>query len=585
MSSNGKSAFSGDSRSEKAKDGEAGDFSGPIKPIGTHDVSSGLSIGDLRSKKAKGDALVSSPSLTKPSGNGGVSSGISIGSPNSKNPSGPIIQTAKTSVSSGVRSKAAVSSCVRGKAIVSANVGRVMSFKDVKFGPHEGELRFRLIHFWEARNVRTKLLIGLEMLLIDQEETIIQGFIPAGRMDTYLPHMRAGGIYRLNNFFGSNNKTLYRVSEPSVTITFSSNSVLSDLENSTVCFPEDRFRFYGYEEFNAACDLKGDLYDYVGHIKLVNGQDLNDSLVVDEAEIASTRRVLLHVQTHDGPVMKMYLWDKAASDFGERFKASGGTASVILVTTLNPKRYGGVLTLSSMASSRIFMDSDVQATRDYLNWLNSNLDVAKRVDANVVTKTEIVTIGELFSYTKQADAKVVAWFECIATIGDVVHGSGWYYIGCGGCHTKATKGPTTLMCKKCGKSDIVGVAQYLAKISVYDNNDQAVFVLLGDSGHELCGKKASELVESYFEANEDEGSDHLVPVPQALIDTIGQTRKFIVKVSTHNLTGKTQTLTVTKVLTPEDPDIGVNLEESDGERVKRAAENIEGKESKRAKCG
>ncbi|CAF2144978.1 unnamed protein product [Brassica napus] len=36
-----------------------------------------------------------------------------------------------------------------------------MSFKDVKFGPHESELRFRLIHFWEARNVRTKLLIGL----------------------------------------------------------------------------------------------------------------------------------------------------------------------------------------------------------------------------------------------------------------------------------------------------------------------------------------------------------------------------------------------------------------------------------------
>ncbi|CAN6989360.1 unnamed protein product [Brassica rapa subsp. trilocularis] len=585
MSSNGKSAFSGDSRSEKPKDGEAGDFSGPIKPIGTHDVSSGLSIGNPHSKKAKGDALVSSPSLTKPSGNRGVSSGVSIGSPNSKNPSGPIIQTTKTSVSSGVRSKAAVSSGVRGKAIVSANVGRVMSFKDVKFGAHEGELRFRLIHFWEARNVRTKLLIGLEMLLIDQEETIIQGFIPAGRMDTYLPHMRAGGIYRLHNFFGSNNKTLYRVSEPSVTITFSSTSVLSDLEDSSVCFPEDRFRFYGYEEFNAACDLKGDLYDYVGHIKLVNGQVLNDSLVVDEAEIASTRRVLLHVQTHDGPVMKMYLWDKAASDFGERFKASGGTASVILVTTLNPKRYGGALCLSSMVSSRIFMDSDVQATQDYLNWLNSNLDVAKRVDADVVTKTETVTIGELFSYMKQADAKVVAWFECIATIGDVVHGSGWYYIGCGGCHTKATKGPTTLMCKKCGKSDIVGVAQYLAKISVYDNNDQAVFVLLGDSGHELSGKKASELVESYFEANEDEGSDHLVPVPQALIDTIGQTRKFIVKVSTHNLTGKTQTLTVTKVLTPEDPDIGVNLEESDGERVKRAAEKIEGEEPKRAKCG
>ncbi|KAL0795463.1 hypothetical protein Bca101_066840 [Brassica carinata] len=236
--------------------------------------------------------------------------------------------------------------------------------------------------------------------------------------------------------------------------------------------------------------------------------------------------------------------------------------------------------------------------------LNSNLAIANRVDANAVTKTETVTIGELFSYMKQAAAKV-AWFECIATIGDVVHGSGWYYIGCGGCHTKATKGPTTLMCKKCGKIDIVGVVQYLAKISVYDNDDQAIFVLLGGAGHELTGKKASELT------NENVGADHLVPVPQALIDTIGQTRKFIVKVSNHNLTGKTQTLTVTKVLTPEDPELEGNLEEnvavpdaqknfqngvaedgpstcfkeSDGERVKRAADNVEAEESKRVKCG
>ena len=32
---------------------------------------------------------------------------------------------------------------------------------------------------------------------------------------------------------------------------------------------------------------------------------------------------------------------------------------------------------------------------------------------------------------------------------------------------------------------------------MYDNDDQASFVLFGDDGHELTGKKASELVESY----------------------------------------------------------------------------------------
>uniref|UniRef100_A0A0D3B3N5 Replication factor A C-terminal domain-containing protein n=1 Tax=Brassica oleracea var. oleracea TaxID=109376 RepID=A0A0D3B3N5_BRAOL len=395
MSSNG------ETQSEKPKGVDADSFPGPIKPTGTSYVSSGLSNDDPHSKKAKSEASVSS-GLTKPSGKTGVSSGLSIGVPNSKNP-----DCTKTGVSLGVRGKAAVSSGAKGKSIVSAKAVEVMSFKDVKFGPHGGELRFRLIHFWEARNVVTKMLIGFEMLLIDQEV-----FIPAGRIDTYLPHMKVGGIYRLN-------------------------------KDNSVCFPEDRFRFHGYEEFDAACDLRGDLYDYVGHIKLVNGQVLNDSLVLYDAEIASSRRVLLHWSGDEAvPLGQGCLRDKAASDFSGKFKASGGAASVILVITLNPKRFRGRIISFFLCFKK----------------LNSNMDVANRVAAEVVTKTETVTIGELFSYMKQEAAKV-AWFEGIATVGDVVHGSGWYYIGCGECHTKATKGPTTQMCKKCGKSDIAGVAQ------------------------------------------------------------------------------------------------------------------------------
>ncbi|CAN7042807.1 unnamed protein product [Brassica rapa subsp. trilocularis] len=449
-------SYNGKSTSKKPKAVESGSSPRPIKPIGTPYVSSGHSIGDPHSN-----------------GKTAVSSGVFIGEPKSKNPNGTIIHSSKTGVSSGVRGKAALSSGVRGKAFVSAEV---VAFKDVKYGSHDGELRFRLIHFWEARNVVSKLLIGLEMLLIDQEEIadILQGFIPAGRMDTYLPRMKVGGLYRLNSFFGSNNKTLYRVAEPSLTITFSSTSVFSDLMDSPVCFPEDRFRIHGYEEFDAACDLRGDLYDYVGHIKLVNGQVLSDSLMLDDAEIASSPRVLLHVQTHDDPVIKLYLWDKAASDFS-------------------------ALALSSMTPSRVFLDTDVQATEEYLTWMNANLAVANRVKADVVTKTETVTIGELFHYMKQEDAKV-AWFECIAIIADVTHGSSWYYIGCGGCHTKATKGPTTLMCKKCEKPKLLVLhSKYLAKIFVHDNDDQASFVLLGDAGHELSRRKASDLVASYFE--------------------------------------------------------------------------------------
>ena len=113
--------------------------------------------------------------------------------------------------------------------------------------------------------------------------------------------------------------------------------------------------------------------------------------------------------------------------------------------------------------------------------MGSNPDIAEQVNAEVVTKRETMTIGDIFSYIEQESAKVNliyissiskrnlyfyansqdAFFECTATIDDVVHGSSWYYIACSGCHSKVSKGPTSLLCtnKKCGKVNVSGVPQ------------------------------------------------------------------------------------------------------------------------------
>ena len=100
-------------------------------------------------------------------------------------------------------------------------------------------------------------------------------------------------------------------------------------------------------------------------------------------------------------------------------------------------------------------------------------------------------------------------------------------------------------------------------------------------------------------------------MPQALIDTIGQERTFIIKISNHNLEGKTQSLTVTKVLPLEVPALGCDLdanvvvpptavalgignrgegssivnEEHADEGVKRGADMIVSEDAKRAKSG
>ncbi|KAH0936502.1 hypothetical protein HID58_013619 [Brassica napus] len=283
--------------------------------------------------------IFASSATSRPSRKSTASS-AAVMKPNEKS----VVSSATSATAMKPNGNSAVSSAVLMKsnastALSSAQADQAMFFRDVLFGPHEAVLRFRLIHFWEAQNPNTKTLIGQEMLLIDEEGTVIQGFVPAGRVGTY--ELVSGSVYKLNNFFGSRNKAQYRVSDHIATVTFAWNTKLFVLDDPPVPFLEDSFRFHSYEEFQANCDRKVDLYDYVGHMKLVNRQTITEHAVLDEIDIAEKRHLCVHVQTHDGPVMKLYLWDKAASDFCEKFKSYGSTPSVLLVTTVNPKRLGG----------------------------------------------------------------------------------------------------------------------------------------------------------------------------------------------------------------------------------------------------
>ena len=161
---------SGVSDSEKMT-GETAIPSDSVNPISQSGVSSGDN-GPTKSRCGMADSKGTSKS--------GPQSGITSGVDKPVKSRGttaetqrPIRTHGRTGGSSGpvigVRGRPSVSAIDKGKSIVSDDVGKVITFKDVKFGPHEDEIRFRLIHFWEAWNVQTKVLIGIEMLLIDEE--------------------------------------------------------------------------------------------------------------------------------------------------------------------------------------------------------------------------------------------------------------------------------------------------------------------------------------------------------------------------------------------------------------------------------
>ncbi|KAH0859730.1 hypothetical protein HID58_087991 [Brassica napus] len=341
-------------------------------------------------------------------------------------------------------------------AILTGEASFLLLFRHVSPEPGDSTLQFRLIHFWEARkNVKggPGIILG-----IDAEGTVAQGFISQNRRNQYEKQLRRGSIYTLTNFYASNSKVMYHVADQRLVICISHASDLSKVEENIEGILTKRFRIHSFSDFEANCDPRGDLHDVVGHLNLVDGQPLHQRPVLCTKDGSTSRKVLVHLQFKDGPVINVYIWDEAAENFRLKFDACAATPTVLLVTTVNPKRLGGKLCLSSMSSSRVFLDEEVDPTKEYMTWLTTNPSATATVNPVEVVKSETLTISEIAAFIKRQPAKI-AYFDCIATIDDVKLGTEWYYIACKDCQTKLNRGPTTMLCLKYGNENATAVAK------------------------------------------------------------------------------------------------------------------------------
>ncbi|CAF1902120.1 BnaC02g17220D [Brassica napus] len=155
-------------------------------------------------------------------------------------------------------------------AIRTGEASSPLLFRHVSPGLGDSTLQFRRIHFWEARkNVKggPDILLGIEMLMIDAEiclqGTLAQGFIGQNRRNQYEEDLQCGSIYTLTNFYASNSKVMYHVADQRLVICISHASALSKVEEDIEGILTERFRVHSFSDFEANCDLRGDLHGKV----------------------------------------------------------------------------------------------------------------------------------------------------------------------------------------------------------------------------------------------------------------------------------------------------------------------------------
>ncbi|KAL1190124.1 Replication protein A 70 kDa DNA-binding subunit A [Cardamine amara subsp. amara] len=359
---------------------------------------------------------------------------------------------------------------------------------------HE-EVLVCLIHFWEARNFKKgDALIGLELLLIDSESNGVYGFIPATRISSYEKTLKPNSIYKLSKFLSTPSKKLYKVSDYKKDICFTMKTTMTPVPDPVAHnIEEHKFRLRSFKDLAAIADTNTQLFDVIGQIQLITGANLHSPTIMEKTpEVESSRskdRVFLHLQMKDGETIRIYLWGSIAGKFRARWNQAETKPVVLLITTVNPKKNGSAFSVSSTSATRLFCDSDIAETKQFMSWLGEAGTTLPTItsSSSAITKLETVTINEIYQFLQNENPQEAS-FHVIAKIVEFVEPSGWYYISCNTCNNKLGKNnPTSMFCENCNKENNVGLIRYRFEIKVCDKNkDEAIFVVFDEDGMNLA---------------------------------------------------------------------------------------------------
>ncbi|XP_022560494.1 uncharacterized protein LOC106406545 isoform X2 [Brassica napus] len=107
-------------------------------------------------------------------------------------------------------------------------------------------------------------------------------------------------------------------------------------------------------------------------------------------------------------VVYLSLWDEAASMFRGLISSGDRTQSVMVVTTVNPKIFGGNLLLNSTPATKFYFDTNFPAIAEFTASLGDPVgEVFPCIDTKEgIRKKEHVSIGDLNKFFTNSDEQV-----------------------------------------------------------------------------------------------------------------------------------------------------------------------------------
>ncbi|CAH2033501.1 unnamed protein product [Thlaspi arvense] len=344
-------------------------------------------------------------------------------------------------------------------------------------------------------------------LLRSWKDTLIQASIYHRRIHRFKSLLKDGNLYFLSDFEVVPSYGHYKITDSELLIRFTDTTQLLEVPDDAIAIKEEKFRLHTYSELEALADTNLQLVDIVGQIIQVQGSNLEDS--------TSTQKIVVGLLIQNGVKIRITLWDGQSSAFRQLFRNTKRKCSVIVMTSLNPKKFAGKLQLSSSGSTKFYIDYGLEVVKTFMGSLG-----IKDGDSDVAT------VDEERRMTNR----------------------------------KLNRTETSLQCYNCSDEDAIGILRFRVEIEVQCGVATTKFVLSDKDVRKLTNTTAEDIIASQLDFQKpdekDEKEENQSPdlIPECLRRLIGKTMEFQVKITKYNFRTSLQTFTVTRVVS-EKPEV------------------------------
>ncbi|XP_013638919.1 PREDICTED: uncharacterized protein LOC106344083 isoform X1 [Brassica oleracea var. oleracea] len=427
--------------------------------------------------------------------------------------------------------------------------------------------------------------MSIEMLLIDETDTLVQGGVPAVHQRKFRERLTEGSVYTLSRFDVTRSNPKFKLTDGPVSIRFNEGTDFEKLAATARTIPTEHFRFRPHEQILELANTSRQLpYVIIGEVRAIR------STITDRIPWAQC--VILTLRVESDVNVCVILFDSLAIAFHTKLDGYGREPRIVLITGINPKIVLGKLYLNGTSASRIFFDSETSAGKDrlerrglcfiiytrYFGSLYSILFDAFSVSSSYrvpgggadetgssskvvhAQKIEPLTVAELNEFVLSGDPQIIE-FLCTAKVTGIQLDDGWCYIGCSLCSKKLIREEPS-----CNETNAVAELKYRAVFSVSDPTGTSSFLGFDKEVAKLTNVLASEAVQIVgigISAHVD------TELPRTLTGIVGHTYTFQLKLTDFNFTANHQTFTISRMFTA--PEIAPTPSFAEAEEVPHPA--------------